>query len=136
MRLWTPFFLALAIAVSCGVEPRRTAAAAEPNDIGYPSVEAALQALRQRDDVIISKQKGWTVVEERAALTIWSFTPADHPAHPAVVKRQVYEENGAARIRMWAKCGAAKDACDALLEGFQRLNARMGEAIKREKTGK
>lgn len=65
--------------------------APEAEGIGFPTVAAALEALRGRPDVSIRDNAGWIIVgvdtpEERS---IWSFTPSGHPAHPAAVKRTV-----------------------------------------------
>ncbi|MYM23951.1 DUF4019 domain-containing protein [Duganella sp. FT135W] len=97
--------------------------------VGYPTVAAALEALKARNDVSISAQGGWTIVEEKGASTIWSFTPADHAAHPAVVRRQLVQENGGVNMKMTALCQASKAACDKLMEEFQAMNARMAESL-------
>jgi hypothetical protein len=42
-----------------------------------------LQALRARHDVDISVQGGWTIVNDRANNTLWSFAPEGNPAYRA-----------------------------------------------------
>lgn len=103
--------------------------AQEGSGIGYPTVGAALDALKARSDVSISVQGGWTIIEDGAHHTIWSFTPADHAAHPAAVRREVVQQNGAVAINMTALCQASKVACDKLMEDFATLNARMGKEL-------
>jgi len=51
-----------------------------PSTIGYPSVAAALSALKAREDVNISVEGGWTIITEPGGLTMWSFSPPDQPA--------------------------------------------------------
>ena len=68
--------------------------------IGYPSVADALSALQAREDVFISMEDGWTIITEPGGLTIWSFSPPDQPAYPAVAKRVFYQEAGACFIKM------------------------------------
>lgn len=98
---------------------------AEPErGIGYPSVAAALEALKARSDVQISDHQGWTVVNDPREAAFWSFTPPGHPAHPAAVKRKVVERDGQSWIDMRALCQADKAACDKLMEEFQALNRR------------
>ena len=92
--------------------------------IGYPSVAAALEALKARGDVQISDHGGWTVVNDRTDGAVWSFTPPGHPAYPAAVKRKVLERDGQAWIEMRALCQAEKPACDKLMEEFNALNQR------------
>src|SRR4030095_746887 len=106
------------------------AAAQDQRGVGYPTVDAALQALKARKDVSISVQGGWTIVDDRAASTLWSFTPPGHPAHPAVVKRSVVSLGGGIGIDMTALCEAAKSACDKLMAEFKELNQRMSQSIR------
>ncbi len=105
------------------------------SSIGYPSVAAALDALKARTDVRISSQGGWTVIEDGSGgnATLWSFTPPNHPAHPAAVKRTLVQKDGAFFVEMDALCQATKAACDALMAEFQELNNRMRESIERSR---
>jgi hypothetical protein len=113
-----------------------SAAAGQPVDsIGYPTVAAALEALKAKKGVAVSDHGGWTVVEDKAAQAYWSFTPPGHPAHPAVVKRTVISENGGASMRMTALCQAAKEPCDQLMASFQQLNERMIQALQAKGAG-
>ena len=92
-------------------------------------VEEALTALRARSDVTITGQGGWTIVSDESGLTIWSFTPADHPAHPAYVERRMIQKDGAWYVRMNVQCGASKKACDKLVEEFRALNEQIREEL-------
>lgn len=107
-----------------------TAFAQAGRGIGYPTVAAALTALKARSDVDISVQGGWTIVDDKPANAVWSFTPAHHPAHPAVVRRAVVSRGGAAVMDMTALCQASKAACDKLMDEFNELNARMSQSIR------
>ena len=98
--------------------------------IGYPSVAAALNALRAREDVNISVESGWTIITEPGGLTIWSFSPPDQPAYPAVARRVLYQEAGAWFIKMDVRCEAEKPACDELQQDFEALNESMREAME------
>jgi hypothetical protein len=111
------------------------AAAAPPEGIGYPSVAAALEALKARGDVAISEQGGWTIADDKPRHTIWSFTPPGHPAFPAAVKRMLVEENGQVAIRMNVLCQAAKQSCDALVEEFRSMNNALAQALAPPKPG-
>ncbi|WP_426341811.1 DUF4019 domain-containing protein [Pseudoduganella sp. S-14] len=105
------------------------AAAATPDSIGYPSAAAALEALKARGDVAITEEGGWTVADDKAGHTLWSFTRPGHPAHPAAVRRTVVVENGQASIRMNALCQAKREACDNMLEEFRRMNAALQQSL-------
>jgi len=122
--------LAIAVAVTSALQSDPSEGSTRRNDIGYPTVAAALEALRVRDDVKISMQGGWTIMEEQIVNTIWSFTPPGHPAHPAAVKRTYVERDGAVSIEMTVLCQSKKAACETLVEEFQSLHERMRELMK------
>jgi hypothetical protein len=102
--------------------------------IEYSSVEEALATLRARRDVKISEQGGWTVVQDvQDDLTMWSFTPSNHPAYPAVVKRTFFQDqSGAWHVDMRVKCRGTKANCDKLVADFRALNEQMRQAIERD----
>ena len=98
--------------------------------IGYPSVADALSALQAREDVVVSMEAGWTIITEQGGLTIWSFSPPDQPAYPAVARRAFYQEAGAWFIKMDVRCEAEKAACDQLQQDFEALNENMRKAME------
>lgn len=107
--------------------------AEESRGIGFPTVAAALEALKARSDVKISNQSGWTIADDRSTNTIWSFTPADHPAYPAAVKRAIVSKDGELYVNMTALCQASKVACDKLMSDFKALNERMIQSMREDK---
>lgn len=98
--------------------------------VGYPTVAAALAALKAKAGAKVSERGGWTIVDDRAAGALWSFTPAGHPAHPAVVKRVIGEHGGQVAVNMTALCQAGKAACDQLIEEFRQLNEQMAQSMR------
>lgn len=135
-------FVALAVwltsvAAPCGAQPITDIPREGPipevqNDsIGYPSAQAALAALRAKPGVVFREEGGWTIAEERAAVTLWSFTPASHSAHPSAVKRQITrDKDGGLGLTMSVSCQATKKACDALVREFDALNDQMIKALR------
>ena len=103
-------------------------------DIGYASVDAARSALQQRDDTRMSIADGWLTIEDPAAMTIWTFAPEADPAHPAVVKRSVIEEEGRIVIRMDIRCEGEVNACDGLEQHFLSLNQATREQVQDDGT--
>ncbi|MFP7723830.1 hypothetical protein [Lysobacter sp. A3-1-A15] len=106
--------------------------APEADGIGYPTVAAALEDLKRRPDVSVRDNAGWTIVgidtpQERS---IWSFTPAGHPAHPAAVKRTIYEESGMVMMKTNALCQAEKAACDDLMAQFADLERELQQRMQ------
>ncbi|MBO6784343.1 MAG: DUF4019 domain-containing protein [Alphaproteobacteria bacterium] len=102
-----------------------TPLSAQERGIGYASPSDALVALRSREGVVFSDYNGWTIAEDAGRGEIWSFTPPNHPAHPAVVRRTVIEQNGTLSIDMQALCGADKQTCDSLVAEFRKLNEQL-----------
>ena len=106
-------------------------APADASEFGFATPDDALRDLRSRRGVTITNQGGWTVVDDRENLTLWSFTPPGHPAHPAGVKRTIVKDSsGNVSVVMSARCGASKTACDKLWSEFNELNNRMRQSIQ------
>jgi hypothetical protein len=126
--LWTLVVLLVAEATAVA-----QSAETKTSSVGYPSVASALADVRSKNGVRISNQNGWTVIEDGSTMSLWSFTPAGHPAHPAVVRRTVSEKEGAIFVEMAALCEAMKPACDKLVAEFQELTNKMRECIRTQR---
>lgn len=98
---------------------------------GYRTAAAALEALRSKAGVKIATEAGWTVIEDRSTLGVWSFTPSGHPAFPAAVQRQVVQEGNNLFVKMNVLCEAPKPACDTMVAEFQKLNGNVRDELKR-----
>ena len=102
--------------------------------IGYPSVAAALDAVKSKPGVRVTVQQGWIVIEDRATMTVWSFTSPGNPAHPAAVRREVKQaKDGSVNIEQRVLCEAAKGPCDKINAEFVELNNKMRRAIERDR---
>jgi hypothetical protein len=102
------------------------------NPIGYSTVSEALTALTLNPEAVVRVQDGWTIVEvrEEKQQSLWSFTPPDHPAHPAALKRTIYEKDGSVMMQTNALCQASKRECDKLMQEFAELERQIRERIK------
>jgi hypothetical protein len=134
-------FLIIAVFATLMSDAAPAQSASSPNgarvsSIGYPSVAAALEAMRAKSGVKVSVQGGWTIVDDRGNSALWSFTPPGHPAHPAVVRRTVTEKDGAIFVQMGGLCEAAKPPCDKLMAEFRELTERMRRQIERDRNQK
>lgn len=107
------------------------------NSIGYASVAEALADLESNPAAEIKEQDGWTIVSVQTGdeRSIWSFTPPEHAAHPAAVKRTIYEQDGAVRMRTNALCQASKTECDKLMEQFAELEQKIREHMQGARGG-
>ncbi len=113
------------------------ARAGDTDAIDFASVNDVLTSLRNNPQAKFQSEDGWTVVasREHGRATLWFFTPDDHPAHPAVVKRTVVDRNGIDFIDVAAMCQAPQEACDALLAEFRQSRVPVAqEAAAREMT--
>ena len=104
----------------------------ETDSIGYPTVAAALEDLKSKQETTVRESDGWTIIgiETPQERTIWSFTPPGHPAHPAAVKRTIYEEGGTVMMRTNALCQAPKGACDELMAQFAELQRQIQQHMQ------
>ena len=123
------FLPGLLVALATGLAQAQPAAAAP---IAFTSVAEALAALTARDGngTIVVDTDGWTIVNEPMLSTQWSFTPAGHAAHPAVVRRVIRRDAAAASVDTQALCEAPKDACANLQAEFEAMNGRITQAIR------
>jgi hypothetical protein len=73
--------LALSVMITVGFAHLALAQPAQKpsSGIGYPSVATAFDAVKAKPGVRIVAQEGWTVIEDRATMTVWSFGPAQPP---------------------------------------------------------
>jgi len=100
------------------------------SSIGYPSVAAALADLRSKPEVKFSQSNGWTIVDDRSHLTVWSFAPEGDPAYPSAVKRSVVHEGENNTMSMKVLCESTQEACDQLVRDFNLLNQRTLDSVK------
>ena len=105
-----------------------TAFAAELSD--FDSVKKLESALRADDSVRFRTENGWLIAE--SGYRLFSFTPDDHPAHPAVVEREVFEEDGSVQMRTRQLCEADSESCEQLLSDFQGLNSKVANAVRKQ----
>lgn len=103
--------------------------------LAYPTVDAALAALRARSDVTITVQDGWTIADDKTNNALWSFAPPDHPAYPALVRRVIVRDGDRAAIDMATLCQGPQPACDQLQAEFQRANAALQQALAPKAVG-
>jgi hypothetical protein len=141
MRKTAIILLALLfVLAACSKSPTPQASSETSTDntgIGYPTVQAALTALKAKPGVKIRDQQGWTMIEDpvsKDAYDLWAFAPQGNPAYPAAVKRTIYKQEGQVFIKMTALCESSKTACDALVSNFKALNDQIkAEIIRRAK---
>jgi hypothetical protein len=106
---------------------------ATESGIGFQTVAAALAALRENTAARATVEGGWTgfYLEEAGNPVVWSFTPPDHPAHPAAVKRTlILSGDTAIKINLEVLCEATKASCDSLVEQFREHDKAIVESVR------
>jgi hypothetical protein len=126
---------AILVATCACAQPAQSPADVRAPAEEYPSVAAALETIRTKSGVKVTIQSGWTVVQDEASATVWSFTPPSHPAYPAALRRSIIEHDGAFVVKSDAMCEAEKPACDQLMAEVHELDNRMIEATKKKQPG-
>lgn len=99
--------------------------------IGYSSVAEARHAVLTMPGATSREEHGWLIVVDPTNYTLWTFTPPDHEAYPAVVKRVITQEGDNVYVQMTALCQAEKPACDRLFAHFKQMNDRARRAFQR-----
>jgi hypothetical protein len=98
------------------------------SDVGYRTVAEALASLRLMKEASFSTVRGWTIVTDKAHMTVWSFAPKTDPSYPAVVKRFVTAAGSGSAITMKVLCESDKVSCDNLVRQFYDMNFRGSNA--------
>ena len=100
----------------------------EQSPIGFATVEQAYKALESDPNATITEYEGWVIFNQNGdgSYVLWSFTPDQHPAHPAAIRREITKKGDEILINMNALCESGKFECDQLIDEFKRIN----EAIK------
>ncbi len=101
---------------------------AKPDTLGEGlpagSVADLRAAVEAREGLEEREENGWRVLIDDAAMSAWSFSPANSPFHPSVIRRMIENVPGeGARMRMAMRCEADKALCDAL---YTEMAARNG----------
>jgi len=121
----------LLAALAGATTPGAAQPAAAP--IAFTTVAEALAALRARDGngTIVTQADGWVTVNEPLANAQWSFTPAEHEAYPAVVRRVILRgADRSASVGLASLCEAPAAACGRLRQQFEAMNDRIIQAVR------
>jgi hypothetical protein len=83
---------------------------------------ATAEVLNQEDVIVFSDMR---------TRTFWVFTTKDHPAHPAWIVRQMYEENGQVNVRQIGYFAGSEPAFAKMFRSYQERNAQLMEDVQR-----
>jgi hypothetical protein len=77
------------------------------------------------------KDKRLVAFSDPPTRTFWIFTLKDHPAHPAWITRQLYEEGGLVRVRQIGYFAGSEDEFAKLFHEYQQRNELLKEDVER-----
>ena len=93
------------------------------DEIEYATVAEARAAVAARAGVETWTENGWTIIADKATLSVWSFAPEGAPTYPAVIKRWAERvDDDTSSISMAIRCGGEKRVCDALFDEMAMKN--------------
>ena len=79
----------------------------------------------------IYKHKQLIAFSDMRSRTFWVFTMKDHPAHPAWITRQMYEEGGEVRVRQIGYFAGSEEAFALLFLEYQKRNEELKDDVER-----
>jgi hypothetical protein len=81
--------------------------------------------------VELFKDKQLVAFSDQRTRTFWVFTLKDHPAHPAWITRQMYEEGGVVRVRQIGYFAGSEEEFAKLFSEYQKRNEELKEDVER-----
>jgi hypothetical protein len=81
--------------------------------------------------VELFKDKKLVAFSDLRTRTFWVFTLKDHPAHPAWITRQMYEEEGVVRVRQIGYFAGSEEEFAKLFLEYQKRNEELKEDVER-----
>jgi hypothetical protein len=79
----------------------------------------------------IFEDKQLIAFSDERTRTFWVFTLRKHPAHPAWITRQMYEEDGQVRVRQIGYFAGSEDAFARLFQEYLLRNEELKEGVAR-----
>lgn len=114
---------------ACGLVVLSAAVAADAGDLGYPSVAAARAALPPWPADACEPGTQLCMVVDPDGSSVWSFTAAGHPAHPAVVRRRILLDDGQVRVQSVGLGEGDPVAFERLMDAFAVLDRALQEEL-------
>ena len=83
------------------------------------------------DSAEILKGQNLVAFSDPRTRTFYIFTTKDHPAHPAWITRQLFEEDGEVRVRQIGYFAGSEPEFAKLFADYQKRNAQLVEDVQR-----
>ena len=79
----------------------------------------------------IYKDKQLVIFSDQRTRTFWVFTLKDHPAHPAWITRQMFEDGGQVRVRQIGYFAGSEPEFAKLFREYQERNEQLREDVEK-----
>ena len=91
-----------------------------------PNIAFCLLKLKKNPSAKISRHNGWSIISltEDGNRVIWFFSPKEHAAHPAVIKKTISKKGSGIETVITTGCEAKKHKCDDLSKQFKSINEK------------
>jgi len=83
------------------------------------------------DSLELFKDKKLIAFSDLRTRTFWVFTLKDHPAHPAWITRQMYEEGGQVRVRQIGYFAGKEEEFAKLFAEYLKRNEELKADVER-----
>ena len=83
------------------------------------------------DSVEVFKDKDLVAFSDLRTRTFWLFTTKGHPAHPAWITRQMYEEDGQVRVRQIGYFAGKEEEFAKLFSEYLKRNEELKDDVER-----
>ena len=83
------------------------------------------------DTVQLVREEKVVVFADMRTRTFWVFTTKDHPAHPAWIVRQMFEEDGQVKVRQIGYFAGSEPEFARLFADYQKRNTQLMEEVQR-----
>ncbi|MGH8249769.1 MAG: hypothetical protein ACREVI_03565 [Steroidobacteraceae bacterium] len=85
---------------------------------------------RHQASAQIYRDKQLVAFSDQRTRTFWVFTLKDHPAHPAWLTRQMFEEGGQVRVRQIGYFAGSEAEFARLFAEYQERNEQLREDVE------
>ena len=123
-----PILFAVAMLAS---QTQSGATGAQPGLCGLSA--ASIPALQQQIAAALPAAEGddrFAAYSDEANMRTWSFTTANHPAHPAAACRTLVQREGNWHVVTEIECQSSRANCDALRREYEELDAAMRRSLE------
>ena len=79
----------------------------------------------------IFKDKKLVIFSDQSTRTFWIFTLKDHPAHPAWITRQLFEEGGQVHVRQIGYFAGSEEEFAKLFREYEQRIELLKESVER-----